>query len=112
MTTPAEIQSLADEIARQFSPEKIILFGSHAYGTPNENSDVDLLIVMEFEGRGRDFRSRIHRALGYRVPLDIVVRSPADAERRYNEYDPLIRSAIDKGRVLYERQRVGMGVES
>jgi predicted nucleotidyltransferase len=108
MVTFADIQNLADDIARLFQPEQIILFGSYAHGQPREESDVDLLVIMEHEGRGRELRSQINRAVGYRFTTDLVVRRPADVQRRYGEHDPLIRDAIDNGKVLYERERVGM----
>lgn len=111
MIAKQDIQKLADDIGSAFHPERIILFGSHAYGEPQEYSDVDLLVITNHEGRGRDLRSLIHRTVGYRFPTDIVVRSPEDVERRYRGHDPLIREAVDKGKVLYERHRVGVGIE-
>jgi hypothetical protein len=66
---------------------------------------------MPYEGRARDLRGRIYRAIGYPFPMDIVVRRPEDMERRYHEHDPLIRQAIDKGQLVYERQRAGVGHE-
>src|SRR5687767_2775614 len=98
MVAKQDIQKLADDIGNAFYPERIILFGSHAYGEPHEYSDVDLLVIMEHEDRDRALRSLIHRAVGYRFPTDIVVRRPKDVERRYQGYDPLIREAIDKGK--------------
>lgn len=97
------IQSLADEIAAKFDVERIILFGSYAYGTPTEDSDVDLLVLMEFEGRAFTKGGEVSRAVSYKFPRDIILRTPADAERRYAEWDPLIRHAFDQGEVLYER---------
>ena len=108
MVSFGDIQKLADDIARLFRPEQIILFGSHAHGQPSEESDVDLLVVMEHEGRGREVRSQIYRAVGYRFTTDLIVRRPGDVQRRYAEHDPVIRDAIDNGKVLYERERVGM----
>ena len=51
MITPSQIRQVSDEIARRFQPERIILFGSYAYGTPTEDSDVNLLVVMPLKGR-------------------------------------------------------------
>ncbi len=51
MITSAQIRRVSDEIVRRFRPERIILFGSYAYGTPTEDSDVDLLVVLPFEER-------------------------------------------------------------
>lgn len=90
-------------IANQFTPDKIILFGSYAYGKPHNGSDVDLLIIMSFEGRSFDKSMAIWKAIRPPFPTDIIVRKPEDADRRYREFDPLIRNAFDKGKVLYER---------
>ena len=56
MNISAEIQKLCEQISRDFRPERIILFGSHAYGSPTPDSDVDLLVVMPFEGSPRQHR--------------------------------------------------------
>ncbi len=50
MNVKSEIKNLCRQIVENFNPQKIILFGSHAYGKPNADSDVDLLVVMPFEG--------------------------------------------------------------
>jgi predicted nucleotidyltransferase len=103
-----EIVEFSDQIARQFHPEKIILFGSYAYGTPNEESDVDLLIVMPFEGRSRSKSLEIWKALRPSFSVDLILRTPEDATRRYREWDPLVREALDKGKVLCERNDQGV----
>ncbi len=51
MVTEEAIRNFADEIARRYAPEKIILFGSYARGTANEDSDVDMLVIMDFPER-------------------------------------------------------------
>lgn len=97
------INDLAERIGREFGPDKVILFGSHAYGTAREGSDVDLLVLMEFEGKA--FRKSLEM-LNRTAPafsVDILVRTPEDAARRYAEFDPFIREAFDRGKVLYER---------
>jgi predicted nucleotidyltransferase len=98
-----DIQELSRRIAEEFDPDKIILFGSHAYGTPKEYSDVDLLVIMPFEGHGLDKSLEILNRVNPRFSIDLLVRRPEDTERRYREFDPLIRDALDEGRVLYER---------
>ena len=98
-----QIAALAKQIADKFLPEKIILFGSYAYGEPHADSDVDLLVIMNFTGR------RIHQVLEIRkivrghFSTDIVVKSPEEVIWRYEQFDPLVRTAIDFGKVLYER---------
>ena len=100
-----EIQELSRRIAEEFQPEKIILFGSHAYGTPHEDSDVDLLVILAFEGSGLRKAVDILTRVSPDFPIDLIARRPDDAERYYAEHDPLICEAIDRGRVLYERPR-------
>src|SRR5262245_61271629 len=73
-------------IARKFQPDQIILFGSYAYGWPNDGSDVDLLVVIP----ARDETSqaiRICLELDAPFPLDLIVRSPERLRRRLVEGD-------------------------
>src|SRR5438477_10186312 len=104
MIAMADIQKLADDIARLFEPERIILFGSHAYGQPDESSDVDLLLVMDHEGSALDMDVRVWSATRPNFSADFIIRSPADVARRYREFDPLIREALDRGKVLHDRR--------
>ena len=105
MVTLPEIQRLADQIVRLYQPDRIILFGSYAYGTPREESDVDLLIIMNFEGSAFDAGVKMWAATRPEYSVDLIVRKPDDTARRYAQFDPLIREALDKGKVLYERDR-------
>lgn len=98
-------RELAWTIARQFRPVRIILFGSHAYGRPTADSDVDLLVVM----RRKVDPARIRCALPHEVPMDVLVRTPEELKRRLAMGDSFIREVLQKGRLLYDarRQRVG-----
>ena len=71
------IRRYALAIAEEFHPDKIILFGSYAYGTPNEDSDVDLLVVMPARNQ-HDQSVRIHWRLAAPFPLDLIVRTPKE----------------------------------
>ena len=104
-----QVKELSDRIAREFDPERIILFGSYAYGNPREDSDVDLLVIMPFAGNSFDKGTEILERVDHGFYVDVIVREPGDADRRYREHDPLIRNAFDRGRVLYARDggRVG-----
>ena len=104
-------RKLAGGIATQFDVEKVILFGSRARGTATSESDVDLLVVMRYRGRETDQAVRILTRVDPRFAVDLVVRTPADVARRYRQFDPLIREAIDNGVVLYAKRRAGMGVQ-
>ena len=103
MVAMNQVVELSRRIAEAFDPDKIILFGSHAYGIPAEYSDVDLLVIMPFEGSGFDQSLEILDRVDPRFAIDLIVRRPDDTERRYREFDPLIRDALDRGRILYEQ---------
>lgn len=104
MVAMSAVTELSRRIAEEFDPDKIILFGSLAYGTPTEYSDVDLLVIMPFEGHPFDKAIEILDHLDAPYTIDVIVRRPDDARRRYQERDTLIRDAVDRGRVLYERR--------
>lgn len=100
-----QIKNLSNRIASLFHPDKIILFGSYAYGNPGTNSDVDLLVILPFTGN--NFRKSLE-ILNESKPgfmVDILARRPDDTEMRYSSGDPLIREALDKGIILYESNR-------
>jgi len=104
------IRAVAKIIVEKFDPEKIILFGSHAHGHPKPWSDIDLLVVMETKLTPRQQRLEISRTLSPRFfSLDIIVRSPADLERRIALGDFFLREVVSKGKTIYERphRRVG-----
>ncbi len=98
------IRVLVDDIAEKFYPEKIILFGSHAYGNPQPWSDVDLLVVMEGEQHPIEMSQTILRALPpFMFSVDIVVRSSETIQRRIELGDWFLKEIADRGKVLYER---------
>jgi uncharacterized protein len=97
-----EINDLCDQIVKEFKPEKVILFGSHAYGQPNRDSDVDLLVIMPFNGSVHGQAVRIRRKLRIKVPLDLLVRTPEQVKERLEMEDFFIRRIMTEGRVLYE----------
>jgi predicted nucleotidyltransferase len=102
--TPQLIDKMARRLARRFKPEQIILFGSHARGTAGPDSDVDLLIVMPFNGSKRDKEIELRLALyDFLVPMDIILVSPEEVERRRNIPGTIIRPALREGKVIYVR---------
>lgn len=103
MTSMKEIQQLADDIVCQFDPEKVILFGSYALGNATVDSDVDLLVILPFEGRNLDKSVEMLVKTNPPFPIDLLARKPDDTERRYRLGDPLIRAALDHGKVLHDR---------
>jgi uncharacterized protein len=99
----SEIREFVDRVARDFLPERVILFGSHASGTPRPESDVDILVILPFDGKPFWKSLEIINRENPSFPIDLLVRSPDDTRRRYAQGDPLIREALDQGIVLYER---------
>ncbi len=97
------IQSVVQQIVAKFQPERIILFGSHAYGNPSEESDVDLLVVMDSPRRNVEQAMLIARALDYHFALDLMVRRPQQLTERIAMGDFFLREIVEKGKVLYER---------
>src|SRR5437763_8036813 len=98
------------QIAERFRPERIILFGSHAYGTPHADSDVDILVVMRASYElGQAFMIRL--ALPAPFPMDLLVRTPKNMQWRLDEGESFTTEIVDKGKVLYEKDDAGMGAQ-
>ena len=102
MVSREDIQAITDDIVREFTPLQVILFGSYAYGTPTEESDVDLLVVMdipksEFRNKAIEIRQRIP----YRFSLDLLVRSPEEIAYRVSYNDWFLREITEKGELLH-----------
>ena len=102
MVQMEDIQRFADQIARQFQPERILLFGSFASGEAAADSDVDLLVIMRCEGKPWRHAARIRDEIRRTFPLDIIVRTPEDFRRRIAQGDPFLRKIAEQGKVLYE----------
>jgi uncharacterized protein len=102
------IRRFARRIAERFRPEKIILFGSYAYGTPHVESDVDLLVIMPaYDVVNQSIR--ISLAFERPFSLDLIVRTPKQIERGLREDDWFLREIVEKGKVLYEAPDGSMG---
>jgi predicted nucleotidyltransferase len=103
MVERAKIRSFCNELAKQFRPRKIILFGSYAYGKPTEDSDVDLLVVMNrTRYRGERMSFRIRQAIDASFPMDLLVRTPNFIAKRLKWKDCFTEEIMRKGKVLYE----------
>ena len=105
------IRRFASEVAERFGPERIILFGSHAYGKPHENSDVDILVVMPCRNQ-LDQAFKIHDTLRPPFPLHIIVRTPHNLGWRLKEGESFHSEVVSKGKVLYEKGDAGVGAKS
>ena len=102
--TLEQIQDYADRIAREFHPDKIILFGSYANGTPTEDSDVDLMVIMPFEGKWHYKAAEIEMKIHSPFPMDLLVRRPEYVVERITGGDWFMRDVLRDGKLLYEGQ--------
>jgi predicted nucleotidyltransferase len=96
------IQQVVQQIVRQFCPEKVILFGSYAYGAPTRDSDVDLLVVMEADGNPLHAAARISAAIDHPFPLDILVFEPRKLRASLERGAVFATEVASRGIVLYE----------
>jgi predicted nucleotidyltransferase len=104
------IRRFARQIAQKFHPDKIILFGSYAYGEPHEWSDVDLLVVMPAHDEINQ-AIRIELAFEEPFPLDLIVRTPQRLRRDVKDSDWFLCEITSKGKVLYEKTNGTLGAK-
>ena len=104
MASQAALQDLVDRIVQRFAPERVILFGSHARGDDNPNSDVDLFIEMSVDGIVGRRATAVRKAVGScGFPLDIVVFTSEEVRYWSEAEASLAATVLREGRVLYER---------
>ena len=96
------IMQLVQQIVSEFHPQKVILFGSHAYGKPHTASDVDLLVVMETELTGAQQAVKVLHKIDLKFGVDLIVYTPQRLAQRLEWGDSFLKEIVAKGRVLYE----------
>lgn len=96
------IRAYCRALARAFRPQKIILFGSYAHGEPGPDSDVDLLVVMPFQGRAVDQVVAMRERVASPFALDLLVKTPAEIAARLAIGCPFTAELLSRGRVMYE----------
>ncbi len=100
-----KINEIVNKIAGFYDPDKIILFGSYAYGIPNEDSDLDLLIIKDSDEPRPDRSVQIRKMLfGSMIPMDIIVFTNNEIRESLSKKYTFIYHAITKGKTLYERK--------
>ncbi|MEK7329018.1 MAG: nucleotidyltransferase domain-containing protein [Chloroflexota bacterium] len=107
------LEKIAQQLVVELQPEQIILFGSHAWGSPNEDSDLDLLIIVSHSGlKPTERATQAYRALrGLFVPIDILVKTRAEVERFRRVPASLECEILEKGKVLYGRSETAVSAE-
>ena len=106
MVAKSQVRKFVDRVSREFSPQRVILFGSHAKGAASGDSDVDLLVVMRTRKRPVQQALEIRQRISCPFPLDLLVRTPEDVKRRVDLHDFFITSILDEGEILYESSLV------
>jgi uncharacterized protein len=102
MIDEKSIQDLRDRITEECQPDRIILFGSYAYGTPNADSDLDILVIVGHGDSGPKKAAEILRRINPRIPVDLVVRTEDEIKGRLQADDFFLAEILNHGRVLYE----------
>ncbi|HCE42002.1 MAG TPA: hypothetical protein DET40_00445 [Lentisphaeria bacterium] len=102
MISLKKIKTYADAVAREFKPEKIILFGSYAWGNKNEDSDVDLLVVIPGVDNTVSKAVEIRLKTGTQFPMDIIVSTPQKISKRISMGDSFMKNIMTRGKLLYE----------
>lgn len=100
----SKLQEITDKIVKDFQPQKVVLFGSYAWGEPTAESDIDLLVVKETNLSTREIAKEIDGSLFPRpFPIDLIVHTPQQVARRMEMGDFFINSILSKGKVLYAK---------
>ncbi len=109
--TPDLMAEITRHLVTEFDPDQIILFGSHAWGMPNQDSDVDLLVIVpETDERPTARAARAHHCLrGIPLPMDLIVKSRDEMARFARVSASLEAEILDRGKVLYGRREAGIG---
>jgi len=102
MVAMNRIEEFGQRIGREFNAERVILFGSYARGAVTDDSDVDLLVIIPFEGRSVDKSVKIRMKLRPQFPVDLLVRTPENVRQRIEMGDGFMREIVEEGKVLYE----------
>lgn len=97
-----QIDEFRAAVVRQFKPTKMILFGSHAYGTPGEHSDVDLVVVFPGNGDSSHRSLEIRQSIDRDFPMDLICYSEGELNKRMKAGDSFLAEVVENGFSLYE----------
>ena len=97
------LETVTTRLVSEFQPDQVWLYGSHAWGVPHDDSDVDLLVVVPDSAETPIRRSqRAHRCLrGLRMPKDVLVETRQEVDRVKELKTSLENSILSRGRKLY-----------
>ena len=98
-----EIQNIKDQIIMKYNPERIVLFGSVARNSFNDNSDIDILVVKRTDKNKFQRMCELRRMINYNIPLDILVYTPEELELASKQENDFVKTIYNEGVVLYEQ---------
>jgi predicted nucleotidyltransferase len=102
--TKTEIDQIVSQVIEHYRPEKVILFGSYAYGHPDPDSDLDLLIIKNTSERFIDRWTNVRRIVSNSkrsIPFEPIVLTPEELEERLAIGDQFIKEIVTKGEILF-----------
>lgn len=100
-----DLERLVGKLIAGYAPQRVILFGSHAYGEPDPHSDLDLLIVKETSETPFQRRVQVGRIVQDRrrkTPIQPLVITPQELEAQIRKGDPFLTEILERGEVLYD----------
>jgi predicted nucleotidyltransferase len=100
---PGLLEQAVERLKSEFQPEQIWLFGSHAWGAPTDDSDVDLMVIVPASDERAIRRDqRAQKCLGrLEMPADVLVRTRGEVNRYKHLRASLFHQVLNQGRKLY-----------
>ncbi len=103
---PRLLKEITRRVVAKIKPDKIILFGSYAHGTPTKDSDLDLFIIKNTNLSVSKRFGWVSDALYPRwIPMDFIVKTPKEIKKRLKRFDPFMEEILERGKILYEKRR-------
>ncbi len=104
MISTDTLNRIVQQIVQSCKPEKVILFGSYGYGTPDPDSDLDILVISRWRGTSSERIRRVLRAIKEEgFSIDVIVKTPTEFEKGLKGRNWFLQEVAEKGRVLYAR---------
>lgn len=104
LITQKQIQLVTRRIVQNYQPEKVILFGSYAWGKPRKDSDIDLLIIKKTKKKWLERNLEVRKIIDGELPVDILIRTPEEVRKRLRMGDFFYQDIETKGKYLYEKK--------
>ena len=98
-----EVNKIINQIKKAYQPEKIIIFGSYAYGTPNESSDVDLAVIKETKENFVNRLKKMAKIIRSYLGADILVYTPNEWQEALKRGDYFVEEIAKKGKIVYKK---------